>query len=39
MTLSDEFNNSVGSEKMVEVEFKGGKAVKAGDQFGIGRVN
>ena len=30
MTLSDEFNNSVGSEKMVEVEFKGGKAVKAG---------
>ena len=39
MTLKDEFNNSVGSEKMVEVEFKGNKVVKAGDQFGIGRVN
>lgn len=39
MTLSDEFNNSVASEKMVEIEFKGNKPVKAGDQFGIGRVN
>ncbi|MDQ3844452.1 MAG: hypothetical protein M3342_10630, partial [Bacteroidota bacterium] len=38
-TLKDEFNNSVQSEKMVEVEFKGNKVVKAGDQFGIGRVN
>jgi hypothetical protein len=37
-TLKDEFNNSVGSEKMVEVDFEDGKAVKAGDQFGIGRV-
>jgi DNA-binding beta-propeller fold protein YncE len=37
-TLKDEFNNSVASEKMVEVDFEGGKAVKAGDQFGIGRV-
>lgn len=38
-TLTDEFNNSVASEKMMEVEFKGNKVVKAGDQFGIGRVN
>ena len=37
-TLKDEFNNSVGSEKMVEVDFENGKAVKAGDQFGIGCV-
>ena len=37
-TLKDEFNNSVGSEKMVEVDFNNGKAIKAGDQFGIGRV-
>lgn len=39
MTLSDENNNSVASEKMVEVEFKGSRAVYAGNQFGIGRVN
>jgi len=38
LTLKDEFNNSVGSEKMLEVDFGGGKAVRAGDQFGIGRV-
>ncbi|WPU94871.1 hypothetical protein SNE25_04975 [Mucilaginibacter sabulilitoris] len=37
-TLKDEFSNSVGSEKMIEVDFENGKAVKAGDQFGIGRV-
>ncbi len=37
-TLKDEFNNSVGSEKLVEVDFNNGKAVAAGDQFGIGRV-
>lgn len=36
--LEDEFHNAVASEKMVEIEFKGGKAVTAGDQFGIGRV-
>ena len=39
MTLTDEFSNSVASEKMVEIEFKGSKPIKAGDQFGIGRVN
>jgi hypothetical protein len=37
-TLQDEFYNNVESEKMVEIDFEGGKAVKAGDQFGVGRV-
>jgi DNA-binding beta-propeller fold protein YncE len=37
LTLKDEFNNSVASEKMIEVQFDGNKAVRAGDQFGIGR--
>jgi hypothetical protein len=37
-TLQDEFYNNVESEKMVEIDFTGDKAVKAGDQFGIGRV-
>lgn len=37
LTLQDEFHNSVSSEKMVEVHIAGNKAVKAGDQFGIGR--
>jgi DNA-binding beta-propeller fold protein YncE len=37
-TLKDEFNNSVGSEKLVEVDLSNGKAVAAGDQFGVGRV-
>ncbi len=37
LTLKDEFNNSVASEKMVEVQLIGNKAVLAGDQFGIGR--
>ncbi len=35
--LKDEFNNFVASEKMVEIHFGNHKAVKAGDQFGIGR--
>lgn len=38
LTLQDEFYNSVASEKMVEIHISGNKAVKAGDQFGIGRV-
>lgn len=37
-TLQDEFYNNVASEKMVEINFEGNKLVKAGDQFGIGRV-
>ena len=35
--LEDETGRAVGSEKMVEVVFEGGKPVRAGDQFGIGR--
>ena len=38
LTLQDEFYNYVASEKMVEIHFDGNKAVKAGDQFGLGRV-
>ena len=34
--LQDEFYNNVASEKMVEIDFADGKAVKAGNQFGIG---
>jgi DNA-binding beta-propeller fold protein YncE len=37
-TLRDEFNNSVASEKMIEIHFENGRAIKAGDQFGIGRL-
>lgn len=37
-TLADEQGNPVQSEKMVEIHFQNGKAVKAGDQFGLGRV-
>jgi DNA-binding beta-propeller fold protein YncE len=36
--LQDEFYDHVESEKMVEIDFKDGKAVKAGDQFAVGRV-
>jgi hypothetical protein len=36
--LQDEFYNNVASEKMVEIDFADNKAVKAGDQFGIGRL-
>lgn len=38
LTLKDEYNNSVGSEKMLEIQFKGSKPVKAADQFGLGYV-
>jgi DNA-binding beta-propeller fold protein YncE len=37
-TLQDEFHNNVASEKMVEIDFINNKAVKAGDQFGIGHL-
>ncbi|MDX2045729.1 MAG: hypothetical protein SFU87_03035 [Chitinophagaceae bacterium] len=37
-TLQDEHYNNVASEKMAEIHFNGSKAVKAGDQFGIGGV-
>jgi DNA-binding beta-propeller fold protein YncE len=36
-TLTDEAGRAVQSEKVVEVVFSGTKAVRAGDQFGIGR--
>lgn len=37
-TLTDETGAAVQSEKMVEIHFRDGKPVKAGDQFGLGRV-
>ncbi|SMD45834.1 hypothetical protein SAMN00777080_4505 [Aquiflexum balticum DSM 16537] len=39
LTLKDEFNNYVASEKMVEIHFINHRVSKAGDQFGIGRAN
>ena len=36
-TLTDEEGRAVQSEKVVEVVFADGKAIRAGDQFGIGR--
>jgi YVTN family beta-propeller protein len=36
-TLTDEAGRAVQSEKVVEVVFDGGKVVRTGDQFGIGR--
>ncbi len=38
LTLQDEFYNSVASEKMIEIHIEGNKVVRAGDQFGLGRV-
>jgi len=37
--LTDELGRMVQSEKVVEVVFAGGKVVRTGDQFGIGRRN
>jgi DNA-binding beta-propeller fold protein YncE len=37
--LKDEKGNAVMSEKVIEIHMDGKKAVKAGDQFGIGRVS
>ncbi|CCH57081.1 hypothetical protein BN8_06484 [Fibrisoma limi BUZ 3] len=37
-TLQDEKGQPVQSEKMVEIQFDGPRAVQAGDQFGIGRL-
>lgn len=36
--LADETDRPVHSEKVVEVQWNGGKVVKTGDQFGVGRV-
>jgi DNA-binding beta-propeller fold protein YncE len=38
LTLHDEFNNRVASEKMMEVDMVNGKGARAGDQFGLGRI-
>jgi DNA-binding beta-propeller fold protein YncE len=35
--LQDEVGRPVHSEKLLEIDFSGGKPVRAGDQFGIGR--
>ncbi len=35
--LSDEAGREVHSEKLLEIDFAGGRPVRAGDQFGIGR--
>lgn len=37
--LKDEMGRRVQSEKVVEIHMQGGEAVKAGDQFGIGRLS
>jgi len=36
--LQDEFHDNVASEKMVEIDLADNKAVKAGNQFGIGGI-
>jgi DNA-binding beta-propeller fold protein YncE len=36
-TLSDEEGRAVQSEKVVEIVFSGGRPVRTGDQFGVGR--
>lgn len=35
--LTDEKGREVHSEKMVEIHFKNGQPVRAGNQFGLGR--
>jgi len=37
--LSDEAGREVHSEKMLEIQWRGGKPVASGDQFGVGRVD
>jgi hypothetical protein len=36
--LADENGREVHSEKMVEIQWRGGRVVATGDQFGVGRV-
>ena len=36
--LTDEEGRAVQSEKLLEIDFRGQRAVRAGDQFGVGRV-
>ena len=35
--LKDEHGADVQSEKLLEIDFAGGRPVRAGDQFGLGR--
>jgi hypothetical protein len=37
-TLTDEEGRPVHSEKLLEIDFRDGKPVENGDQFGVGRV-
>lgn len=37
-TLSDEEGKPVHSEKMMEIDFVGGRVIETGDQFGLGRI-
>jgi hypothetical protein len=37
-TLTDEHGAAVESEKLLEIDFRGDQPVRAGDQFGLGRV-
>ncbi len=37
-TLKDETGAAVQSEKMLEIDWRGGEPIRAGDQFGVGRV-
>ncbi len=37
-SLADEQGRHVGSEKLLEIDFKGDQPVRQGDQFGLGRV-
>ena len=37
-TLTDETGAAVQSEKMLEIDWRGDKPIRTGDQFGIGRI-
>jgi len=37
-SLEDEKGRKVESEKLVEIDFQGDSVVRAGDQFGVGRI-
>ena len=37
-TLKDETGAAVQSEKMLEIDWRGSEPIRAGDQFGVGRV-
>jgi hypothetical protein len=37
--LADETGTAVQSEKLLEIDFKGDQAIRAGNQFGLGQVS